>query len=100
MTVFSVDFKIIPMWIQVWGLSFDLINDDIGKDIELPLDKPIRRGALVLSPEGDKVWIAFKYERLLGMCYNCGKFGLEERDCPLPNSSEHGESQYGEWLSA
>lgn len=34
------------------------------------------------------------------MCYNCGKQGLEERDCPLPNSSEHGESQYGEWLRA
>lgn len=33
MTAFSVDFKIIPMWIQVWGLPFDLINEDTGKDI-------------------------------------------------------------------
>uniref|UniRef100_A0A7N2LUT1 DUF4283 domain-containing protein n=1 Tax=Quercus lobata TaxID=97700 RepID=A0A7N2LUT1_QUELO len=33
MTAFSVDFEIIPMWVQVWGLPFDLINEDAGKDI-------------------------------------------------------------------
>lgn len=73
----------------MWGLPFDLINEEAGKDIEesigkvmevdykaiavdqarflricveLPLGKPIKQGTPVLSPEGDKVWIAFKYE--------------------------------------
>ena len=52
----------------------------------------------MLSPKGDKVWVAFNYERLLGMCYNCGKLAHEERDCLLPKTSEHGERQYGDWL--
>ena len=70
MMAFLVDFEIIPIWVQVWGLPFDLINEDAGKDIgesirrvlevdckaiasdqaqflcirvELPLDKPIQR---------------------------------------------------------
>ena len=86
MTVFTVDFKYVPIWVLVWGLPFDLINEEAGKDIsggigrvlevdckaiaadqarflrirvEIPLDKPIRRGALVLSSEGVRVQIAF-----------------------------------------
>lgn len=70
----------------MWGLPFDLINVEASRDIgesigkvlevdckaivvdqahflrihvELPLEKPIKRGAPVLSPEWDKVWIAF-----------------------------------------
>ena len=89
MTAFTVDFKFVPIWVQVWGLPFDLINEDAGKDIggsiervldmdckaiaadqarflrilvELPLDKLIQRGAPVLSSEGVKVKIAFQYE--------------------------------------
>lgn len=86
MTAFTVDFKYVPIWVQVWGLPFDLINEEAGKDIgggigrvlevdykaivanqarflqikvEFPLDKPIQRGALVLSLEGVRVQIAF-----------------------------------------
>ena len=96
MTAFTVDFKFVPIWVQVWRLPFDLINEEAGKDIdggigrvlevdckaivvdqarflrirvELPLDKPIRRGAPVLSPEGVRVQIAFQYERLVGLCF-------------------------------
>ncbi|XP_075665086.1 uncharacterized protein LOC142634691 [Castanea sativa] len=81
MTTFSVQFLHIPIWVQIWGLPFDLINVEASRDIgsgigcvvdiyckaisseqtyffriqvEMPIDKPIRRGALVISPEGDK----------------------------------------------
>nr|POE55108.1 hypothetical protein CFP56_35108 [Quercus suber] len=83
------DFKYVPVWVLVWQLPFDLINEDTEKDVgggigrvlevdckaiavdqarflrirvELPLDKPIQRGAPMLSSEGVKVQIAFQYE--------------------------------------
>ena len=33
MTAFSVQFLQIPIWVQVWGLPFDLINVEAGRDI-------------------------------------------------------------------
>nr|POE75663.1 hypothetical protein CFP56_74929 [Quercus suber] len=43
------------------------------------LDKSIRRGAPVLNPEGDTMWVAFQYERLLGLCFRCGLLGHEAK---------------------
>nr|POF01948.1 hypothetical protein CFP56_06400 [Quercus suber] len=81
------------MWIQVWGLPFDLINEEAGSDIgrsigelvevdckafkfdqsrflrirvEVLLDKPLRRGGPVISPEGEMTRVAVRYEWLLG----------------------------------
>nr|POF01959.1 hypothetical protein CFP56_06410 [Quercus suber] len=86
MAAFSVKFLHIPIWVQVWGFPFNLINEETSRDIgnrigrvvavgckaitfdqacflqilvEMPLDKPIRRGAPVISPKGDRVWVAF-----------------------------------------
>lgn len=71
MTARTVSFTHIPIWIQVWSLPFDLINEEAGQDIgralgkftdldckasksdqahflrvcvEIPLDKPLQRG--------------------------------------------------------
>ena len=71
MTATSMTFQKIPMWIQIWSLPFDLLKEETGRGIgmglgevveidttsfmskqarfirirvELPLDKPIRRG--------------------------------------------------------
>ena len=33
MTAFSIQFLQIPIWVQVWGLPFDLINVEAGRDI-------------------------------------------------------------------
>lgn len=76
MTAFSVNFLNIPVWVQVWGLPFDLTNEEAGKDIgsgigrvvdvdckaissnqarfhrirvEMPLAKPIRRHQLLVQ---------------------------------------------------
>ena len=68
--------------------------------MEVPLSKPLRRSAPILSPEGDKVWVAFQYERLQGLCFNCGILGHELKTCTRPISMVGDERQYGEWLRA
>lgn len=113
MTAASVTFQTLLIWIQIWGLPFDLLTEETGRDIEngigkvveidamafttdqarfirirveVPLNKPIYRG-VVLSPEEDKLRIGFKYERLVGLCFNCGIFGHEAKDCSTPRDS-------------
>ena len=68
--------------------------------VELPLDKPIRRGAPVLSSEGVTVQIAFQYERLVGLCFRCGKLGHEAKEYLSKVSATTVERLYGEWLKA
>lgn len=108
---------------QVWGLPFDLINEEVDRDIgssigevvdvdckaissdqacflrirvDMLLDKPIRRGAPIIRPKGDKVWVAFQYERLLGLCLNYGLLGHETKVCKSVGYREGGESPYGD----
>ncbi|XP_075643286.1 uncharacterized protein LOC142614620 isoform X1 [Castanea sativa] len=127
MTASSVNFQTVPMWVQVWGLPFDLIYKEAGIDIgqrigrvievdceaiafgearflrvrvDVPLDKPIRGGAPVHSPEGDKVGVVFKYERLSGLCFHCGLLGHEAKACEFTKLKVWEESPYGEWLRA
>ncbi|XP_075665388.1 uncharacterized protein LOC142635057 [Castanea sativa] len=64
--------------------------------VEVPLNKPLRRGGPVSSLEGEISRVAFRYERLVGWCFNCGRIGHEHSDCALPVSTENGGRPYGE----
>ncbi|XP_050280481.1 uncharacterized protein LOC126721487 [Quercus robur] len=121
----SVTFTHLPIWVQVWGLPFDLFSEEVGTDIgkgldpmvevdskaiasdqswflqirvEIPLDKPIHRGSKVQGLEGDTVWIAFKYEGLIGLCFNYGRLSHEAKHCKEPKDVDGNGCQYGDWL--
>ena len=127
MSVRSVTFLKQLFRIQVWGLPFNLINEEAGSDIgrgigelvevdykafssdqskflgirvEVPFDKPLWRGGPVISSEGVMLRVAFKYERLVGWCFNCGRIGHDQKECPSPVSAEDGNRPNGEWLKA
>ena len=92
----------------MWGLPFELLNEEVAQDIgkglrtvvdienrafnsdqacflcvrvDIPLSKPLQRGGPVLSLEGNRVWIAYKYERINGLCFTYGKLGHEMKAC-------------------
>ncbi|XXG47058.1 hypothetical protein AAC387_Pa02g1763 [Persea americana] len=69
--------------------------------VELSIDKPLRRGGLMTSPEGESCWVDYKYERLSTLCYAWWRLGHELKVC---SNRCHGEEeepmQYGEWLRA
>ena len=105
----------------------DLINEEAGQDIgqglgtfidvdckasksnqarflrvcvEIPLDKPLWRGGPVVSPEGDEVRVAFRYKRLVGWCFTCGRIGHELKECRKVSTHDTEDRPYGEWMKA
>lgn len=84
MTAMNVSFPRIQLRVQLWGLPFNLMNAEVRKvlgeglgdildvdvkaftldqsrflrlRVDLPIDKPLRRVAPVVNPEGDRVWV-------------------------------------------
>ncbi|KAK9986593.1 hypothetical protein SO802_031544 [Lithocarpus litseifolius] len=90
----SVNFIGLP----IWALTTDQARF-LRVRVVLPLDKLIRRGGSVVNPKGDKVWIAFKCERLRGLCFQCGKIGHEAKECTIPVTAKE-DLPFGEWLKA
>lgn len=37
--------------------------------VDLPINKPLRRGGNIVNSDGEKYWVTFKYERLPSFCY-------------------------------
>ncbi|KAL0005775.1 hypothetical protein SO802_013336 [Lithocarpus litseifolius] len=67
---------------------------------ECGLDRPLRRGGPIVSPEGDEAKVVFQYERPVGWCFACGKIGHEMKECKSANEKNKNEKPYGEWLKA
>nr|POF05736.1 uncharacterized protein CFP56_32989 [Quercus suber] len=123
----NISFTRSPLWIQVWGLPFESITEEVGKDlgsklgkyiesdkrpwlseqakfmwirVDIPIDKPLRRGENFVNPEGDKYWVTFKYERIPNFYFLCGVLGHDEKHCFGFQGKSEDHWQYGDWLCA
>ena len=87
LTASNIDFSHSPFWVQVWGLPFEMMDEEVGKElgnslgkfieldkrfgqadqakfmrirVNLLLEKPLRRGGKIANMEGGKFWVTFK----------------------------------------
>ena len=91
-------------WVKVIEVDCKAIKTDQAQflrvRVEMPLDKPLRRGGLVVSPEGDEARVIFRYERLAGWCFACSQLGHELKECKMASEEDKNGRPYGEWLKA
>ena len=66
--------------------------------VDLLIDKPLRRGGHVVSRDGERFWVHFRYERLPTFCYLCRKQGHDDKHCQVFANWQNTPKQYGEWL--
>ena len=56
----------------------------------------------MISSKRDRVWVGLKYERIVGLCYSCGRLGHEMKARthrrPSDNAAANAETPYREWL--
>ena len=123
----NISFSHSPFWVQIWGLPFENMTKDFGREIgskigkvlevdkraiqadqakflrirvEVQLDKPLRRGGFVKNDENERIWVDFRYERLPIFYYKCRILGHDDKHC-LVSPVEHSSGrQYGDWLKA
>ncbi|KAK4278524.1 hypothetical protein QN277_016360 [Acacia crassicarpa] len=68
----------------------------------LDLRKPLAYGFWLPRPDGRKIWISVRYEKLQNFYYNCGKLGHDNRICSstrLMSSLNPSEPRFGAWLA-
>ena len=64
--------------------------------VDIPIEKPLRRGGHVANTEGERVWVTFKYERLPTFCFNCGVMGHDNKHCHMKRDRQNGNPPYGD----
>ncbi|XP_075665583.1 uncharacterized protein LOC142635282 [Castanea sativa] len=108
LSITNIFFTHFPFWVQIWGLPFKNMSEEVGRDlgnrlgryletdkwswsseqakfmrvrVDLPIDKPLRRSGNIVNSEGEKFRITFKYERLPTFSFLCGILGHDEKHC-------------------
>ena len=56
--------------------------------VSMDVTGPLCRGRLVSLGKEKQVWVSFKYERLPNICYWCGCFDHDDKDCEIWLNSE------------
>ncbi|KAK6125540.1 hypothetical protein DH2020_040719 [Rehmannia glutinosa] len=116
------------LWVQVFDLPFGFMTEKVGRSIgnfignfidadqfsfngvwqnymrirvAVDVRIPIKRRMKLKKPDGEWIWVNFKYERLPTFCFFCGLLGHSEKFCAkkLFGCSDRREDRaYGSWL--
>ncbi|RYR45337.1 hypothetical protein Ahy_A07g031175 [Arachis hypogaea] len=109
LSINEVNYNQLPIWVQIHGLPYDKINiknaEKIGATIgrvisledpfvegnmlrsflrvrvEINVQVPLKTGFWFKRDDGSHSWADFKYEKLYGYCYKCGRIGHDKRAC-------------------
>jgi hypothetical protein len=65
--------------------------------VDIPINKPLRRGGWVTSSEGVKIWVHYRYKRLPLFCFQCGILGHDDWCCTT-EVEKIDAMQYSDWL--
>lgn len=72
--------------------------------VRVHVSTPLKNGFWLTAPNGSRILVAFKFEKLPDYCYICGCLDHNENDCnkelELKYSSEEVQCLYGDWLRA
>ena len=72
--------------------------------VSLNILEPICRGRRVTFGKNSEGWISFSYERLPNICYWCGRFTHDDKECSIWLQSKGSiaveDQQFGAWLRA
>lgn len=124
----GVDFGKLQVWVQVHGLSPQMINGEnaeaiaglvgqfVGMDKEddmqnrgylrlkvgLDVEQPLKSGFWWTDDEGGDQWAKIGYERLTDYCFGCGCIGHNAQACHREIAmaeDDRSKPMYGPWIS-
>lgn len=123
----NIAFTHSPFRVQNWVLPFELMSEDVDRDlgnslgryiegdkwaaqldqakymrirVDLPIDKRFRRKGKIVNMEGETCWVSFKYERLPNLGYIYGRIGHDDKHCSENTEWQNTPRQYGDWMRA
>lgn len=123
----ALDFARLQVWVQVHGLSLDRfkahnannIANSIGRCIrvedsqimyqrtylrllvDVDMTDPLMPGFKWIDAKGQEKWASVKFERLLDICYGCGRIGHTSKSCSdqVVMNELQDSPLYGPWIT-